>query len=193
METLLHTIGYSNHPIQVFIGYLKKYSIETIIDVRSQPYSRFNPMFCHDKLRQVFARHDVEYKFFGKHLGGRTQDPEYYRNGRVDYNLLSRSANFQQGLKLLISEIASATGCLMCAEKDPLSCHRTILICRRLRGQKIDIHHILPDGSVELHSDLEKRLVKTLKLSQLELFEGEDGIVERAYELQGQIIAYHKK
>lgn len=78
----------------------------------------------------------------------------------------------------------------MCAEKDPITCHRTILICRQFRADNIDIKHILEDGSIENNIDSEKRLLQILKLPLRDLFTSTEEFIERAYDIQGERIAY---
>jgi uncharacterized protein (DUF488 family) len=78
----------------------------------------------------------------------------------------------------------------MCAEKDPLTCHRTILICRHIRSEALRIAHILEDGGIEGHGEAEKRLMKTLKIPALQLFETPENLIQHAYTIQGDKIAY---
>jgi hypothetical protein len=79
---------------------------------------------------------------------------------------------------------------LMCAEKDPIMCHRTILVCRHLRSEDIAIKHILEDGRIEDNPESEKRLMQRLKIPPLQLFESTEELIQRAYDIQGRKIAY---
>jgi uncharacterized protein (DUF488 family) len=81
----------------------------------------------------------------------------------------------------------------MCAEKDPMACHRMILICRHLRSAGIEINHILEDGSLETNAESEKRLMRTLKIPETSLFETSEDLVQRAYDIQGEKIAHVNK
>jgi uncharacterized protein (DUF488 family) len=82
----------------------------------------------------------------------------------------------------------------MCAEKDPMTCHRSILICRNLRERGIDIRHIIDRDTLEKQADLEKRLIAQLKLHP-DMFKDADpnALIERAYDIQGDRIAYVEK
>lgn len=80
----------------------------------------------------------------------------------------------------------------MCAEKDPATCHRTILICRNLRSRDIENKHILGDGTIENNIDFEQRLLDMLKIPQNDLFASREDLIERAYDIQGEKIAYVK-
>ncbi len=169
-HNVLYTIGHSNHTIENFIGLLKQYEIEVVADVRSAPYSRYCPQFNRDILAARLEAAGVRYMFFGKELGGRPDDPSCYENGRVNFQLVAERKEFREGLQRLLAEGSKYRVALMCAEKDPLECHRTILVCRSLKGESIQIEHILGDGGVEDRCDTERRLVKTLKIEPM-LFE----------------------
>jgi hypothetical protein len=79
----------------------------------------------------------------------------------------------------------------MCAEKDPLECHRTILVCRHLRD-KLNIKHVLADGTMESHTDAEKRLMKEEKIAAVDLFKSGSELLDSAYDQRGQKIAFHE-
>ena len=79
---------------------------------------------------------------------------------------------------------------LMCAEKDPIACHRTILICRNLHSRDIEIKHILGDGKIESNIDFEQRLLYILKIPRNDLFTSDEDLIEQAYDIQGEKIAY---
>jgi uncharacterized protein (DUF488 family) len=103
---------------------------------------------------------------------------------------LAQSPVFKEGLKELLRMTREARVCIMCAEKDPLDCHRMLLVCRHLRDQPLEIRHILADGSVESHPDTEKRLIKRAGLHQPDLFPQPGDTVERAYDLQAEKIVF---
>src|SRR5450432_3803767 len=144
MRQTVYTIGHSNHPPEHFISLLALHGITSVCDVRSKPYSRFNPQFNHDALRKILPEAGVEYLFLGKELGARSGDPSCYENGRVRYGLLARTELFQQGLARVQDVISKAFRvALLCAEKEPIECHRTILVARHLTALGIDAQHIL--------------------------------------------------
>lgn len=190
MSLELHTIGHSNHPIEVFSGLLAMHGVEMVCDVRSHPYSRFNPQFNREPLARRLEERGVGYIHLGGELGPRTDDPACIVEGKVRYDLLVATERFRQGLDRLREIMVVRKTALMCAEKDPLLCHRAILVCRRLRARDISIVHILEDGSTEEHPDLEQRLLRLLGIPPTDLFETEEEIIERAYTLQGERIAF---
>jgi len=186
----LYTIGHSTHAIEKFFELLSIHAITAICDVRSSPYSKFNPQFNRETLQAELKRKGITYVFLGKELGPRSDDPACYVNGKVQYSALAKTDLFEQGIQRLKKGMASYRIALMCAEKDPILCHRTILVCRQLRESGIKIRHILDDGSVEEHSDSVRRLLRTLKLQETNLFKSPEEIIEDAYDIQSDKIAY---
>jgi uncharacterized protein (DUF488 family) len=187
----LYTIGHSTHPIEDFIGLLRKHGIAVICDVRSSPYSQYNPQFNREDLIPELKSAGIGYVFLGRELGPRSEDPACYEDGRVSYRRLAETAPFREGLNRLRQGMKRYRVSLLCAEKDPLTCHRTILICRELRAEA-DIRHILADGGIETQPELETRLLHLHKLDQMELFESRSDQLERAFDARAKKIAYHK-
>lgn len=186
----IYTIGHSTHSTEEFIGLLKKYNITAVSDVRSSPYSKFNPQFNKDKLKSDLKSAGLKYAFLGKELGARSDDPKCYKNGKVQYDLLSKTELFQSGINRVVKGSQKFTIALMCAEKDPLDCHRTILVARELGLLGCSIVHILSDGGMETHSQSLKRLRSKLKLGNGDLFMDDQEILDRAYQKQGDAIGY---
>ena len=81
----------------------------------------------------------------------------------------------------------------MCAEREPLECHRTILVARELVREGVPVTHILGDGSLESHEQALQRLAASLKLTHEDLFSDPADLLEQAYDLQAARIAYVKK
>lgn len=189
MKRELFTIGHSTHTVEYFIGLLKRHSITAVCDVRSHPYSKYNPQFNREKLREELKKNDITYVFLGKELGARSENPECYIDGRVQYNYLVDEPLFQQGINRLRQGMKQYSIALMCAEKDPLTCHRTILVCREMRSYAEQIKHILADGEIETDSEAENRLLKTLRIVP-DMFKNKNECIEEAYDKQGQKIAY---
>lgn len=185
---MIYTVGHSNHPIAHLLQLLQGQGVTLLADVRSTPYSRFNPQFRRDALTEALAQHGIEYLFLGEELGARSRDPACYVDGRVSYIKLATTDLFRQGIDRLLTAAKSHTVAIMCAEKDPLDCHRTILVTRELvkRGEKVV--HILANGEIEPHDQAMQRLREKLKIEPTDLFGGDTN--EQAYELRGQQIAY---
>lgn len=128
--------------------------------MRSVPYSRRHPQFNRDILNEKLKVHDIAYIFLGKELGGRSDDPGCYDNGQLKYRLLAKTPLFRSGIKRLLDGSTRNKIALMCAEKDPLNCHRAILVARELAEIGVDIRHILDNGQLETHDMTMKHLSK---------------------------------
>lgn len=185
----LFTIGHSNHSAENFIELLLRHDITVVGDVRSQPYSKFNPQFNRENIQKDLKQRGIGYVFLGRELGPRSDDPACYTEGKVQYHLLAATDIFQQGLKRLLRGVRSHRIAMMCAEKDPIMCHRMILVCRHLRKEVAEIKHIMEDGGIEALADSEKRLLRLLKIPPLQLFESTEDLIIRAYDIQADKIA----
>ena len=167
------TVGHSNHPREHFAKeLLHQHRIAVLADVRSAPYSRFAPDFDREALRSFLVASDIRYVYFGDELGGRPSDPACYENGRVRYDRVAGAASFRRGLDGLLAEAASHRVAVMCSEKEPLHCHRTLLVAQALDGQDIGVEHILADGSLASHAAVIDDLLAKHNLSdaQTDLF-----------------------
>jgi len=189
-ENILYSIGYSCHTIDTFRKALLDNNVTAVADVRSSPYSKFKPDFNKDIITKKLIKFGIVYVFLGNNLGARIDAPECYKNGKADYDLIAKHPTFLAGLERLKKGMENYKIALMCAEKDPITCHRAILIFRNLRNLNIKLAHILCDGTVEYHTESEKRLLKLLNLEQLDLFADNSDIFDKAYKLQAQKIAY---
>jgi len=161
-----------------------------VADVRSQPYSRTNPQFNRESLPVELKTAGIAYLCLGRELGARAEDRGCYINGQVQYDLLARTALFQEGLIRIVKGLDRHRIALMCAEKDPLTCHRAILVCRHLAVRGIAAHHILEDGRLESHEDAVTRLLTELDISERDFFRTRDDLIVEAYSRRGQQIAY---
>jgi uncharacterized protein (DUF488 family) len=149
---MIKTIGHSNHPIGRFVDLLKAGGVEAVVDVRSTPYSRRFPQFGRERLAQSLAAAAILYRYEGAALGGKPKDG-------AGYEALAERAEFKDALGRLIAGSADTTLCLMCAEKEPLDCHRTVLVSRRLAERGAEIEHLLADGRRKPHAVLEEELL----------------------------------
>lgn len=189
----LFTIGYSSFEISDFINVLKKNNINAVADVRSSPYSKFKPDFNRENLKVSLKENGIEYVFLGDNCGARIEDPSCYVNGKASYDLIKETEQFRIGLNRIIKGLKKYTITLLCAEKDPITCHRNILICRNLKQFDIAIFHILSMDKVENNTQSEERLLKLFDLEQNDLFLEKEDLLEEAYNRQGDLIAYTEK
>lgn len=191
MDDVLYTIGHSNHELPRFVALLRQHGIEAVADVRSSPYSAYNPQFNREALRGYLESQRMGYVFLGSELGARRTEPECYDDeGRVLFDRVASAPAFRSGLERVKSGARSLRVALMCAEKDPLTCHRTILICRALRDDLPDIRHIREDGTTETHAEAETRLLALCKLPERDLFHTREELLADAYDCQARRIAF---
>ena len=187
------TIGHSTHTLEAFVALLRRHHVAQVADVRSAPYSRFNPQFNREPLARSLVACGIEYVFLGLELGGRSDDPSCYENGRIRYDRLGSTQLFQRGLDRFVHDMASHRIALMCAEKEPLECHRTLLVAQALQTRGVAVGHILTDGVLESHAAAMDRLLAMHgDLQQGELFGRPCKRIERAVAKQAERIAYKK-
>lgn len=206
----LFTIGHSNHTIEGFISLLQQHGVTALADVRSHPYSRFSPHFNRAALKEALAREEIRYVFLGQELGARPNNRECYVDGKAVYEKIAATGTFRQGIQKVVKGLKKHRIALTCAEKDPLTCHRAILVCQHLRYFNLHINHILKNGDLESHSHIEERMLAKYGFTkfaeaqeepvQLSLFDQEltnfptrEKCLEKAYKLQGDEIAYIEK
>jgi len=190
---VIFTIGHSTHTLARFIALLKMHSIAAICDVRSQPFSRINHQFNREELHRELKNAGIEYIFLGKELGARSEDPNCYIDGKVQYKRLAKTKLFQEGIETLLEKMKSFRIALMCAEKEPLACHRTILVARQLQDRGVKIEHILETGNLENQETSERRLLRQFSIQEADLFRNPKELIAEAYEIQGQKIAYREQ
>jgi hypothetical protein len=188
--SMVYTIGHSNHPAERFVALLRQHGIDAVADVRSTPYSRFNPQFRRESLAATLKDSGIHYVFLGKELGARSEDPSCYEGNRVSYDKLARTDLFRSGLQRLLTGMREHRIALMCAEREPLECHRTILVARELERAGVPVTHILADGSLEAHTHALERLAASLEVPESDLFSDRAERFETAYELQAKKVAY---
>ena len=191
-ENEVFTVGHSNWPFDRLLKLVKQHAITAIADVRSHPYSRVNPQFNRDNLAKSLTLGGLRYVFLGKELGARVSDPSCYRDGKVQYDLVARTANFKSGIDRVLNGTVKYRVALLCAEKEPLACHRAILVARRFRDLNVAIQHILEDGSIEDHDVSIARLISSLKIAEADLFKTREEIISAAYAVQAERIAYSR-
>lgn len=193
MSGHVFSVGHSNHTIDHFLKLLQSHQVSAIADVRSAPYSRFAPQFSKEALRQALREAGIQYVFLGNELGVRSTDPSCYERGRVRYDRLAQTDLFQAGMDRLVQGIERESVAIMCTEKDPLDCHRTLLVARALVRRDFAVDHILADGSVESYEDSMLRLLERTGQTQPDFFTTIDERIDTALRQQEERIAYVDK
>lgn len=158
--TMIYTIGHSNNKIEKLIELLKIYKINLVLDVRSYPYSKYNPQFNGKALSKTLLNHEIAYEFLGGCLGGRPNDPTCYKTGTlpegrvnylelVDYEMVAKKDWYLKGILKLLDLSADKRAAIMCSEEDPSRCHRHHLIAKTLLKNQVQIGHIRRDGTLQ--------------------------------------------
>jgi uncharacterized protein (DUF488 family) len=186
----LFTIGHSNHQADAFIQLLRRHAITALVDVRSSPYSRFSPQFNREPLAESLRHSGIRYVFLGAELGARRTEREAYDGPVAAYRLIASLPAFRAGLDRVREGIRGHRIALMCAEKDPLTCHRSILVCRALRDDGLSIAHILESGELETMAQAEERLFALTGIHPDDFFRTREDLLAEAYERQAARIAY---
>ena len=184
------TIGHSTHTLDEFVALLRRHRVTVVADVRAAPYSRFNPQFKRDSLAAGLGALGLEYIFLGRELGGRSADSADYRNGRIDYARVRETERFRRGVERVVRGAEGRRTALMCAEKEPLDCHRTLLVAPALEARDIAVAHILADGELEPHAATMDRLLDLLKRPRADLFRTRGEIVAEAMASQAARVAH---
>ena len=183
------TIGHSTHTLEGFLVLLCQHDVTAVADVRSAPYSRFNPQFNRDVLASALDVEGIRYVYLGNELGGRSGDPECYKDGRIRYERVRRTKSFRNGLVRVVDGAARHRIALMCVEKEPLDCHRTLMVSLALDEKGIRIEHIHSDGRLEQHSEAMDRLLELRKLSGEDFFRTREDRIAEAVVQQSRRIA----
>ena len=158
-KTEIYSIGYGGRSSEEFIDLLKRYEIALLVDVRSQPYSRFNPDFTQSALRGILQRAGIEYRFMGEALGGRPDDPDCFVNGLLNADKCGERPWYQQGIARLKELARQQRTAIMCSEKDPLDCHRGYTLGVTLAKEKnFEPQHINKTGGLMSQTELNDRL-----------------------------------
>jgi uncharacterized protein (DUF488 family) len=189
----LFSIGHSNIPAERFLAVLREAGANAIADVRTAPFSRFFPWFSQKALAARLADAGIAYAAMGEALGGRPRNPSLYRDGVADYEAMAQQPEFLTAIDRLIDGAAHSRSCLLCAEREPLDCHRCLLVARRLAERGMAVGHILHDGSIESHAATEQRLL-ALEETNCDLFAaGQAERLAAAYRRRASAVAFRQK
>jgi len=189
-ENSIFTIGHSTHSTEAFLSLLRLHDVGAVADVRSSPFSRFNPQFNRLPLEQSLKANGIRYVFLGKELGARSDDRSCYDHGRVQYSRLAQTALFQSGLDRVLQGAAKYRVALMCAEKEPLECHRTLLVAKALAEGGKEVLHIHADGHLETHEAAMDRLLTLTGVPDEDMFLTKEELLAKALARQEEQVAY---
>lgn len=197
-NTKIYTVGHSTQPFKLFLSLLLKNHITAVADVRSSPYSRHAPQFNTKTLKKALEEANISYVFLGAELGARSDDESCYVGNTVSYEKLAQTTLFRRGIQRLEDGSTRHKVALMCSERDPTECHRTILVSKILSERGFEVNHILGNGNLESHKETMFRVLGILgvphenMLCENMLFSQEE-LIEQAYKKREEQIAYRRE
>ncbi len=184
------TIGHSTHAYARFLELLRSAGVTAVADVRTAPYSRRFPQFNRGTLEGKLRADGIAYSFLGEELGGRPKDRQYHRDGVADYERMATAPSFLRGLTRVAEGARKYRIALMCAEQDPLDCHRCLLVARALAERGLNVRHILLDGQIVSQSEIEDRLLSMSGRGEDDLFASRAERVAAAYRERARKVAF---
>ncbi|MCQ2965957.1 MAG: DUF488 domain-containing protein [Alphaproteobacteria bacterium] len=160
----IFTIGHSVHRIDDFIDLLKSYQIDYVIDVRSDPHSKYAYEFNKENLKPAIEKNLLNYVHMGKYFGARREDMSLYsrkENGKryLDFDKVRSSEDFLKGYESICRGVEKFNIAFMCAEKNPMDCHRAIMVSKAFTDHGYKVKHILEDGTIETQNQLDQELL----------------------------------
>ena len=166
----LYTIGYCRYSPESFLDTMRKHDIGAVVDVRANPYSRTFSFYNQESINKFLRINSIYYLSFAKEFGGRPKDPGLYTDDKLDPEKFVASENFKRGTKRLAEGLGKFNVCLMCAQKDPIICHRAILVSHQFRMLYPDVKiiHITPE-KLETQAELDRRVLAKFHKGQAKL------------------------
>ena len=184
------TVGHSTLPYERFLSLLRGAGVTAVADVRSAPYSRQFPHFSRDELCEQLRSDGVSYVFLGKELGGRPSEEKFYCEGMADYEKMAQAPEFNKALDRVIEGARKHRIALMCSERDPLDCHRCLLVGRALARRGVHVSHILGDGSMASQDQIEDKLLEFAGRTDDDLFASRSERLATAYRERARKVAF---
>jgi uncharacterized protein (DUF488 family) len=166
---VLYSVGHSNHTEEKFLGLLRQHEIEVLVDVRSQPSSRYNPQYNSGPLKALVAAAGMRYLFMGDQLGGRPEGEDLLDDeGHALYHRMADAPEFLEGIARLERGVRDYRCTVMCSEEDPAVCHRYLLVTRVIRERGVDVRHIRGDGRLQSDDEIGSKDKQGLLFDELE-------------------------
>ncbi len=189
------TIGHSNHTLDRFLQLIERHGIDELVDVRTSPYSRWAADFNREKLEMDLEDAGIGYSHMGGALGGRPTSHDLYDpEGIADYERMSATKDFEDDIEQVARIAEDRVVCLLCSERQPEDCHRTLLVAEALVSREISAHHILVTGDLIEHESLVARLMvdyqRKSKSADLGMFLSEQDTRKAALRWQAKQVAF---
>ncbi len=197
MVETVYTIGYAGFSIEDFVEILHEHDVSVLVDVRSSPFSGYHQEYNKDLLKQTLGRARIYYRNYAEEFGARQPDRSYYPKGYLDFQLFARSPAFQKGVRKVEDSMEQGfCFALMCAEIEPIDCHRAILVARAFADHGYEVIHLRPKKGPLTHQELELQLLDRYFPNRNQLVLGEpiqddQTLLQEAYRLRNAEIGYH--
>lgn len=198
MKETIYTIGYTGFSLDEFVQELKSKGINVVIDVRSSPYSERYADYNRDNLESVLVANKIYYRNYIKEFGARQDDRSFYsKEGHLDFEVFAKSEQFLSGVEKIKNSVAKGFNVVfLCAEKEPVQCHRTILVARAFHELGYNVVHLKPNNVAINHSEIETQLLNMYfpRRYQIDMFStnvktDEEYLID-AYRMQNKKIGY---
>lgn len=190
--TIILTIGHSTQSLDRFLDLLRMADVSAVADVRSSPFSKRYPHFSKPVLHQSLKDNGFEYAFLGKELGGRPNSSSLYCGSIADYEKMALEPSYIKGIERIVNGSKKHKIAMMCSEHNPLDCHRCLLVSRSLNEKGYSISHILSNGNIESHHDIEMTLLKMFGSTEDDMFTSREDKLAKAYRSRAMSVAYRK-
>ncbi len=176
-----------------FLKRLREAGVTAVADVRTSPFSRHFPHFNQDTLYEELRHDKIAYVFLGSELGGRPMEAQLFCDGVADYEKMAKTEAFAKGLERVIEGAKKYKVALMCSEHNPLDCHRCLLVGRVLKERGVVVKHILSNGNVSPHANIEEQLLELTGRNADELLASPGERLALAYRDQAMKVAYSQR
>lgn len=190
MPNEILSLGHSSLEFPRFLELLKNAQVTAVADVRSSPYSGRFPWFSQKEMKGALKEGGLSYAFLGKELGGRPTSPELYRGRVADYDAMARTSLFHTGLERLLNGSQTHRIAMVCSERDPLHCHRCLLVGRQLAQKHVEVTHLNFEGGRETQDQIEDRLLREERLFADDLLKSHAERLAEAYLKRSRQVAY---
>ena len=199
MDKVLLSIGHSQHPVEYFIDLLKSHNVNYVLDVRSAPYSQFAANYNRENIKDILHKNEIGYAYMGDYFGARPVDSSLYSSeGYLDFAKVANSEKFKKGFDNVERGVKQGNRiAFMCTEKDPIECHRAILVTREFYKAGYLIEHIMPDNTIQTQDTINERLLDIYypNRNQISLFSSEnlsiEEYIDKSYKKQNKKIGYY--
>lgn len=197
MEETIYTIGYAGFSIGNFVQTLREHGVSVLVDVRSSPFSGYHQDYNKGQLDRTLQREHIYYRNYARQFGARQPEQSYYPKGYLDFELFARSSDFQEGVRKIENSMEQGFRfALMCAEIEPIDCHRAILVARAFADHGYEVFHLRPKKAPLPHRKLEEQLLDRYYPDRDQMVLGEPvkdekTLLKEAYRRRNEEIGYH--